>query len=101
MNISSEYKIENCVSDDKTRASIGYIKVEKGENGKGVAIATDGHKLVAVPVNEVEKDCLIAPDTLIAARKAMGKRASAANMEITDSGVRLINGVTMPHPNLG
>lgn len=56
MKMERKFQPELVASKDVTRGTINYVHVETDDLGKSVAVATDGKRLVVVPVELEEKE---------------------------------------------
>lgn len=97
MKIPKKYRPELIVSQDKTRPVLNNVEIREIE-GQPMAVATDGRKLVAVPV-EAEKSEYgqLPPTALKFARQAMAsKKQDHVVLEVSEKTVTFENGWSMP-----
>lgn len=98
MKISSKYKPELICSKDRTRGVLldANVRLVKG---KPALVATDGRRLVVVPVEAEEKEFGPVPKEAIqlARAKRQDKKQSVVKM-ILNGKIELENGWTLPRP---
>jgi len=97
MKLPKNCKIELCVSDDKTRLSLGYPYLDV-QDGKGTLVATDGRKLVILGVELGANDVQgwVSIPALVAARKLAGKLPDVV-LECNGA-CKLPDGTAFPRP---
>lgn len=99
MKISSKYKPELICSKDRTRGVLldANVRLVKG---KPALVATDGRRLVVVPVEAEEKEFGPVPKEAIqlARAKRQDKKQSVVKM-VLNGKVELENGWTIPRPS--
>jgi len=54
MKLGQQYKIEEVASKDKNRLALQYPHIQKTDDGKFVAVATNGSAMACVPVEDAE-----------------------------------------------
>jgi hypothetical protein len=97
MKFDRDYKPELIVSKDAARWALNFVELDKDERRM---VATDGQRLVALPVEPEEHDTSgpIDAKTISEARK-LAKSVKADKAEISCNGaLKLPNGATTPRP---
>lgn len=99
MKFKTKYKPELICSRDATRKAITEPNVGKVK-GKTCLTATDGRKLVVIPVEADESEFGVIPkDAIVLARqKRESKRQDTVSVQVNGC-IQLANGWTLPRPN--
>ena len=98
MKFDRNFKPELIVSKDPFRGALNFVELDKAENR---LCATDGHRLVAVPVQVDEHDTSGPVDSkMLGEARKLAKSAKEDHAEIQcDGALKLTNGATAPRPD--
>lgn len=98
MKINADSKIEGIVSKDVTRPMLNHVHLDVE---KKLAVATDGHRLVVVPVQLDAHDVTgpVGVDAIKMARKLKSKHAHELTI-VANGACQIEGGPTFPRPTL-